>query len=306
MGMLSVNNVGKRTRNAAASTAPTTVIQTVEVPFPVLIDRFNIMAKSENATLDAKTFYGYGKLQILIYPFDNVIQFVIASGTAQSPVYLDLTRFSQHQLVFRTDQTVQSFPIFLEANDDLSIGNITFKIPQAKYAEIKKIYNQNVNVFYITATSQQTSSVIYTGLFKVYDNAVSVAELNQQAGTPGITLDDSLPKETAIVTRRPIREMLPTLKPSNMKNNSLIGGISNIISNALGVTGNTSTSSTFTEYVTQSQQTAKALANAVGMPVNDFANINNIQPNETVKAKSVVKVPSNLAFKTAFLVPKKQ
>jgi hypothetical protein len=42
------------------------------------------------------------------------------------------------------------------------------------------------------------------------------------------------------------------------------------------------------------------------MPVNDFANINNIQPNETVKAKSVVKVPSNLAFKTAFLVPKKQ
>jgi hypothetical protein len=305
MGMLSVNNVGKRTRNAAP-TAPTTVIQTVEVPFPVLIDRFNIMAKSENATLDAKTFYGYGKLQILIYPFDNVIQFVIASGTAQSPVYLDLSRFSQHQLVFRTDQTVQSFPIFLEANDDLSIGNITFKIPQAKYAEIKKIYNQNVNVFYITATSQQTSSVIYTGLFKVYDNAVSVAELNQQAGTPGITLDDSLPKETAIVTRRPIREMLPTLKPSNMKNNSLIGGISNIISNALGVTGNTSTSSTFTEYVTQSQQTAKALANAVGMPVNDFANINNIQPNETVKAKSVVKVPSNLAFKTAFLVPKKQ
>lgn len=305
MGMLSVNNVGKRTRNAA-STAPTTVIQTVEVPFPVLIDRFNIMAKSENATLDAKTFYGYGKLQILLYPFDNVIQFVIASGTAQSPVYLDLSRFSQHQLVFRTDQTVQSFPIFLEANDDLSIGNITFKIPQAKYAEIKKIYNENVNVFYITATSQGTSSVIYTGLFKVYDNAVSVAELNQQAGTPGITLDTSLPKETAIVTRRPIREMAPTLKPSNMKNNSLIGGISNIISNAIGGSGNTQTSSAFTEYVTQSQQTAKALANAVGMPVNDFANINNIQPNETVKAKSVVKVPSNLAFKTPFLVPKKQ
>ncbi len=306
MGMLSVNNVGKRTRNAASSTAPTTVIQTVEVPFPVLIDRFNIMAKSENATLDAKTFYGYGKLQILLYPFDNVIQFVIATGTAQSPVYLDLSRFSQHQLVFRTDQTVQSFPIFLEANDDLSIGNITFKIPQAKYAEIKKIYNENVNVFYITATSQGTSSVIYTGLFKVYDNAVSVAELNQQAGTPGITLDTSLPKETAIVTRKPIREMAPTLKPSNMKNNSLIGGISNIISNAIGGSGNTQTSSAFTEYVTQSQQTAKALANAVGMPVNDFANINNIQPNETVKAKSVVKVPSNLAFKTPFLVPKKQ
>lgn len=307
MGMLSVNNVGKRNRNAA-TTSPTTVIQTVEVPFPVLIDRYNIMAKSDNATLDTKTFYGYGKLQILLYPFDNVLQFVIATGTAQSPVYLDLSRFSQHQIVFRTDQTVQSFPIFLEANDDLSIGNITFKIPQAKYSEIKKIYNQNVNVFYITATSQATSSVIYTGLFKVYDNAVSVAELNQQAGTPGITLDTSLPKETAIVTRKPIREMLPTLKPSNMKNNSLLGGVTNLISNAISVaTGNAGNISTslYTEYVTQSQQTAKSLANAVGMPLNDFANINNIQPTETIKAKTVVKVPSSLAFKTPFLVPKK-
>lgn len=307
MGMLSVNNVGKRNRNVAPA-SPTTVIQTVEIPFPVLIDRYNIMAKSDNATLDTKTFYGYGKLQILLYPFDNVLQFVIATGTAQSPVYLDLSRFSQHQIVFRTDQTVQSFPIFLEANDDLSIGNITFKIPQAKYSEIKKIYNQNVNVFYITATSQSTSSVIYTGLFKVYDNAVSVAELNQQAGTPGITLDTSLPKETAIVTRKPIKEMAPTLKPSNMKNNSLLGGISNAISNAISVAngdaGNISTS-TFTEYVTQSQQTAKSLANAVGMPLNDFANINNIQPTETIKTKTVVKVPSSLAFKTPFLVPKK-
>jgi LysM repeat protein len=307
MGMLSVNNVGKRSRNAVV-TSPTTVIQTVEVPFPVLIDRYNIMAKSDNATLDTKTFYGYGKLQILLYPFDNVLQFVIATGTAQSPVYLDLSRFSQHQIVFRTDQTVQSFPIFLEANDDLSIGNITFKIPQAKYSEIKKIYNQNVNVFYITATSQGTSSVIYTGLFKVYDNAVSVAELNQQAGTPGITLDTSLPKETAIVTRKPIREMLPTLKPSNMKNNSLLGGISNAISNVISAaTGNTENDPTspYTEYVTQSQQTAKSLANAIGMPLNDFANINNIQPIGTIKAKTVVKVPSNLAFKTPFLVPKK-
>lgn len=309
MGMISVNNAGKRTKSPIV--APTTVIQTVEVPFPVLIDRFNIMAKSDNATLDTKTFYGYGKLQILLYPFDNVIQFVIATGTAQSPTYMDLSRFSQHRLIFRTDQTEQSFPIYLEANDDLSIGNITFKIPQSKYKEIKAIYNQKVNVFYITAISAGTSTVIYTGLFKVYDNAVSVAELNQQAGTPGITLDTTLPKETAIVTRKPIKEMAPTLKPSNMKNNSLLGAgaklgstISNAISVALGGAENTP-NSPYNEYVTQSQQLAKTLAAAIGMPLNDFANINGIQPTSTVKAKTVVKVPNNLAFKTPYLVPKK-
>ena len=303
MGMLSVNNVGKRNRNAS-NTTPTTIIQTVEVPFPVLIDRYNIMAKSDNATLDTKTFYGFGKLQVLLYPFDNVIQFVIATGTAQAPTYFDLSRFSQHRLTFRTDQTEQSFPVYLEANDDLSIGNITFKIPQSKYKEIKAIYNQNVNVFYITAISNSTNTVIYTGLFKVYDNAVSVAELNQQAGAPGITLDTTLPKETAIVTRKPIKEMAPTLKPSTMKNNSLVGSIKNAVSAALGNNENT-TNSPYNEYVTQSQQTVKTLAAAVGMPFNDFANINGIQPTAIVKAKTVVKVPSTLAFKSPFLVLKK-
>ena len=131
-----------------------------------------------------------------------------------------------------------------------------------------------------------------------------MAELNQQAGAPGITLDTTLPKETAIVTRKPIKEMAPTLKPSTMKNNSLVGSIKNAVSAALGNNENT-TNSPYNEYVTQSQQTVKTLAAAVGMPFNDFANINGIQPTAIVKAKTVVKVPSTLAFKSPFLVLKK-
>ena len=308
MGMLSVSNMGKRLRSNLQQNVET-VVQTVEIPFPVLVDRYNIMAKSENALKDSKTFYGYGKLQVVLYPFDNVVQFVIATGTAQSPTYLDLSRFRELKLSFRTDQTEQSFSIYTEANDDLTQGFITFKIPQSKYTEIKKIYNQNVNVFYITGISQNTNSVIYTGLFKVYDNTASVAELNQQAGTPGITLDTSLPKETAIVTRKPIKEMAPSLKPSNMKNSSLVKAGANALGNIIqSVTGNQNqqTDPNITQYVTQSQQTVKTLAAAVGMPFNAFAKLNNIQPTAIVKAKTVVKVPSNLAFKTAYLVPKKQ
>lgn len=301
MGMLSVNNSGKSAKQPRVQPTTTTVIEKVEVPFPVLIDRYNIMAKSENAALDNKTFYGYGKLQIVLYPFDNVLKFVVATGTAQAPVYLDLSNFTEHQLVFRTDETQQAFSIYTQANDDLSLGNLTFKIPQSKYAEIKKIYNKNVNVFYIVATNQGTNSVIYTGLFKVYDNTASVAELNSQAGTPGITLDTTLPKETAVITRKPIKEVSPVLKPSNMKNNALISAAVNA-SKALATTSPASATS---DYVTQSQQTAKALAKAIGMPLADFAKLNGIQPTDTVQAKTVVKVPSSYSFKSELLIPKK-
>ena len=317
MGMLSVANMGKRNKKEIQNTQQNQIVQTVEVPFPVLIDRYNIMSKSENALKDSKTFYGYGKLEIILYPFDNIVQFVIATGTAAAPSYLDLSRFRELSLTFRTDQTEQSFSIYTEANDDLVAGYITFKIPQSKYTEIKKIYNQRVNVFYITGKSNNTTSVIYTGLFKAFDNVDQISALNDQANLPGITLDTSVPKETAIVTRKPIKEMLPSLKPSNMKNNSLFKTGSNIINNIANTGSNivnnllqgnqpTNNSPNITEYVTQSQQTAKTLAKAVGMPINDFTSLNNITPASIVKAKTVIKVPSNLAFKTAYLVPKKQ
>lgn len=107
--------------------------------------------------------------------------------------------------------------------------------------------------------------------------------------------------------------MKPSLKPSNMKNNSLFKTGSNIISTGTNIVNNllqgnqpNNTNPNITEYVTQSQQTAKTLAAAVGMPINDFTSLNNITPASIVKAKTVIKVPSNLAFKTAYLVPKKQ
>ena len=309
MGMLSVNNVGKRIRTLP--TAPVTVIQTVQVPFPVLIDRYNIMAKSENATLDSKTFFGYGKLQILLYPFDNIMRFVIASGTEKSPTYFDLSRFLEIKLIFRTDQTEQSFPIFSEANDDLVGGNLTFKIPQAKYTEIKKIFDQKVNVFYITGFSQNISSVIYTGLFKVSDSAAAVAELNQQAATPGITLDTSVPTEVAIVTKKPFREMKPLKKPSTMKNNALVVAIKEQIKEQSNQPGDNFTKPTpqvtpeFTVYINKFRKSAKGVAKITTMPLDEFLKLNGLAANSFIQANTEVKVPSGLKFKNPFLIPKK-
>lgn len=195
------------------------VVETVKVPFPVLIDRFNIIAKSDNALFDNKTFYGYGKIQILLYPFDNIVKFSIATGPDNKPEYLNMTGINEIKLVIKNDQNQFTFPLFIESGDiNLSIGQVIFKIPQNKFNDVKKIYDSGINLFYIVGTSQTTTSVIYTGLFKIYDNKANVNLLNDQVanvnlGNPSIILDPSQTKETAIVTRKLINEQAPIPKP---------------------------------------------------------------------------------------------
>jgi hypothetical protein len=197
------------------------VIETIKVPFPVLVDRFNIIAKSDNALFDNKTFYGYGKIQILLYPFDNIVKFSIATGPDNKPEYLNMTGINEIKLVIKNDQNQFTFPLFIESGDiNLSIGQVIFKIPQNKFNDIKKIYESGINLFYIVGTSQSTTSVIYTGLFKIYDNKANVNLLNDQVtnanlGNPSIILDPSQNKETAIVTRKLINEQAPIIKPGS-------------------------------------------------------------------------------------------
>ena len=195
------------------------VVETVKVPFPVLVDRFNIIAKSDNALFNNTMFYGFGKIQILLYPFDNVVKFSIATGPDSKPEYFNLTGISEISFVIKNDQNQITFPLFTESGDiNLAIGQIVFKVTQSKFNEIKKIYDSGVNVFYITGNSQSTTSVIYTGLFKIYDSKSNVSALNDQAAfaatvNPSIILDPNTTKETAIVTRKLINEQAPTPKP---------------------------------------------------------------------------------------------
>ena len=195
------------------------VVETVKVPFPVLVDRFNIIAKSDNALFNNTIFYGFGKIQILLYPFDNVVKFSIATGPDSKPQYFNLTGISEISFVIKNDQNQIQFPLFTESGDiNLAIGQIVFKVNQNKFNEVKKIYDSGINVFYITGKSQSTTSVIYTGLFKIYDSKSNVAALNDQAAfaatvNPSIILDPNTTKETAIVTRKLINEQAPTPKP---------------------------------------------------------------------------------------------
>ncbi len=195
-------------------------VETVKVPYPVLVDRYNIIGKSENAVISSTTFYGLGRLQIMIYPFDNIIRFILASGDSTKPDYLNMTGYGEIKLVFKNDANVYEFPLYTESGGiDLAIGQIAFKVGQSKFSSIKKLFETGVNVFYITSLIQGITSVVYTGTYKIYDNLQNVASLNAEAGAasnanPSIIKDPNLPQETAIVTRRPLSQSSkPVAKP---------------------------------------------------------------------------------------------
>jgi len=231
--MTSPNNTGGLISNAPAnvsnppsSTQGGVSIQTVEVPFPVLIDRLNVIAKSENALFDSKTFYGNGRIQVLIYPFDNVLRFSVANGLPTSPEYFDLSGFSEIKFVIRNDKTELQFPLFTESRSiDLKRGELVFKLTQNKFTDIKKIYEGGINVFYITGSARNNTSVIYTGLFKIFDTKQNVAELNTQAAAivrranqeppkQEIKLDTSIKSEVRDLSKQNLSgEVQPTPKP---------------------------------------------------------------------------------------------
>jgi len=197
------------------------IVEQVKVPFPVLVDRFNIMAKSESSVLDESRFYGFGKIQILLYPFDNVISFTIASGTNEKPKYLDLTGYSEILFTIKNDKTSISFSPFIESGEvDLANGIVVFKITQGKFSQIKQIFTSGINVFYITGTNSSTTSVVYTGLFKIYDDMNNVGELNDDIENGGVEQDvvTEPEKETAIVTRRVISDDNRPIKKSSSAN----------------------------------------------------------------------------------------
>ena len=191
-------------------------IETIKVPYPVLINSANIIGKSDNAIFNNNTFYGNAKMQIKIYPYDNILKFIIAAGDALKPDYLDMTGLGEIKLAFRNDKTTEEFSLLVESTDiNLKLGQVVFKIPQSKVISVKRIYESGVNLFYIIASNQNNVSVVYTGLFQIFDNLTNVSTLNKDSatGNSSINQDPKLPKETAVVTKKLITgETVPTKK----------------------------------------------------------------------------------------------
>jgi hypothetical protein len=183
-------------------------LEPVKVPFPVLIDKFNIVSKSDSVRVGKELWYGIGKLQLLIMPFDNILKLILASQITDNQVqYLDLTSASDIKLVMKNQTLTCEFPLYTESGQvDLSIGTLIFRIQASRINDLKKIYDSGNSLFYITTTSSGITSVIYSGLYKIYDTRQNIEQLNQQqrADEASIISDPDSSRGTAIVTVREV------------------------------------------------------------------------------------------------------
>ena len=140
------------------------VVETIKVPYPVLIDRYNVVAKSDNVINNKTIFYGVGKIMITLYPFDNVVKFVIASQINDNKIdYMDLTNMGEIKLIIKNQSLSVDVTLYAESGEiDLSKGFLVFKVVSSKINDIRRIFDSGVNVFYITSTQQNTTSVVYS------------------------------------------------------------------------------------------------------------------------------------------------
>ena len=231
-GLLGVSNESG-INQIADSSKTTVVLEPYPVNFTVFADRFNVLAKTDSVQYGSKSFFGIGRLRIVIQPFDQLIQFVLATdvdptqkvtnnGNEQfaeyvsPPQYMDLSNMGEVKLVFKNSQNVVEFKLFTQTQQiDLTKGQVVFRITQNKINEIRKIYDSGINLFYITTTSSGFTTVAYSGLFTLFDNITNVNNLNGaqsdienlvQGDTPSIINDPgAVGIETAVVTRRVIR-----------------------------------------------------------------------------------------------------
>jgi hypothetical protein len=172
-------------------------VEIVKVNYAVLTNMFSVVAKSDNVIVGKDTFYGLGKLEIILQPFDNVLQFKIAQDVSQpttastlrlpnqtisSPTYMDLTGMGEIKLVMKNDKLNFETTLFFGSNEvDLGNGVVIFKIPSSKMSDIRKIYTSGYNVFYITSSTDSGTVVIYSGIFTLYDTIENINNLKSKA-----------------------------------------------------------------------------------------------------------------------------
>lgn len=199
----------------------------VRVPFPVLNSTNNIVAKSDNVKIGKNKFFGNGKLRLTIYPFDNIVKFIIAFDTekdGKKVKYFDLTGHNNIKLIFKNTNISQEVPLWTESDEiDLETGRLVFKIFERQIGDIRQIYQSNINAFYIVSTNNNNTTVIYSGLFTMFDSQQNINQLNlerdtdegevSEEDTQQIISDPDLERETGVITR--IRDSV-NLEPINI------------------------------------------------------------------------------------------
>ena len=242
-----IYNIKNPSTSMGNSFTPQVMLEAVKVNYTVLSDRFNVVAKSDNVSIGKTTFFGIGNLQIILYPFDNIIKIIVAQDVsstqmatnngngnklqlAAAPKYMDMSNMGDINFYIKNDKISFSTNLYMASNEvNLVNGVVVFKIQSSRMNDIKTIYSSGVNVFYITGTTDTGTNVIYSGLFTIYDSTTNVSKLNanvaniqsnlSNVNNPSIIVDPSIKLNTHIT---PVynQQSIPAIKSSSSSNSS--------------------------------------------------------------------------------------
>ena len=148
----------------------------IKVNSPQLMEVGKIIV---NSPLSSSDYKGMGLLNLVITPFDNIIQFRLATipttntGTANQMEQYNLSTIlnnSEIKLEFRSDTESVDKSIYNEADNDYTNGIINFKIVENDLQVLKKISDKGFTNFYLTITSNTVKTLLYSGTFSFYEN----------------------------------------------------------------------------------------------------------------------------------------
>lgn len=148
----------------------------IKVNSPQLIEVGKIIVNSPTSSNEYK---GMGLLNLIITPFDNVIQFRLAivpqanSGSENQLEQYDLSNIlnnSEIVLNFKSDTESIDKKIYNEADNDYKNGIVNFKLVENDLNTLKTIYNKGYNNFYLTILSNKIKTLLYSGTFSFYED----------------------------------------------------------------------------------------------------------------------------------------
>ena len=168
------------------------------VPYPVLTNVENVVAKDINVEVDDQIYAGLGELTLNFTPFDNIIKLNIFEDVSNNLIPFEINSSNTIvQMVFKSQSNEIRLPLYNESNEvNLKNGILVFKVPASEMANLRKINNLN-NSFYVTVTTNGIETSIYDGKYRILqdvDRNKILQRLKSMQNTNLIRTDLQLPK----------------------------------------------------------------------------------------------------------------
>lgn len=158
----------------------------IKVNSPQLIEVGKIIVNSPSSS-SLNEYKGMGLLNIVITPFDNILQFRLAiipqtnSGLANQIEQYDLSNIlnnSELILTFKSDTESIDKSIYKDVDNDYKNGIVNFKIVENDLAVLKKIYSKGYTNFYLSILANKVKTLLYSGTFSFFEDINFVETTN--------------------------------------------------------------------------------------------------------------------------------